>query len=40
LVLDGDGKEILIPFREEIILEINLDENRFLARPPEGLLDL
>ncbi|MDO4909453.1 MAG: ribosome maturation factor RimM [Corynebacterium sp.] len=35
-----DEKEVLIPFREEIVPEVNVDEGWLLITPPEGLLDL
>ncbi len=40
VVLEKNGREILIPFREEIILEVDLEGGRLLVSPPEGLLDL
>jgi 16S rRNA processing protein RimM len=33
------GKELLIPAIPDVIVEINLDENRMKIRPLEGLLD-
>ena len=40
VVIDKNGREILIPFREEIILEVDLEGGRLLVSPPEGLLEL
>ncbi|PIS66781.1 ribosome maturation factor RimM [Corynebacterium striatum] len=34
------GKEALIPFVEEIVPEVDLDEGTCTITPPEGLLDL
>ncbi|MDO4910962.1 MAG: ribosome maturation factor RimM [Corynebacterium sp.] len=39
VALDSD-KEVLIPFREEIVPEVNVEEGWVLITPPEGLLDL
>lgn len=38
-VRDGE-REFMIPFRKEIVVEVNLDEGRIVVDPPEGLLDL
>lgn len=35
-----DGKEALIPFKIEIVPEVNCEEGYILITPPEGLLDL
>ncbi|MYR29733.1 MULTISPECIES: ribosome maturation factor RimM [unclassified Streptomyces] len=35
-----DGSEVMIPFVEEIVTEIDLDEQRAVINPPPGLLDL
>ena len=41
LVIEGDIKqEILIPFVDEICLEVDLENRRLTVNPPEGLLDL
>ncbi len=40
LVLKNAGREVLLPFEADIILEVDLPGGRFRARPPEGLLDL
>ncbi|MFI1015660.1 ribosome maturation factor RimM [Streptomyces sp. NPDC020965] len=34
-----DGTEVLIPFVEEIVTEIDLDEQRAVIDPPPGLID-
>ena len=35
-----DGREVLIPFVEEIVPEVDLDERTVLVDPPPGLLEL
>jgi 16S rRNA processing protein RimM len=35
-----DGKEILIPFVEEIVPEVNVGEKYILVTPPPGLFDI
>lgn len=40
LALSHHGREILLPFRAEIIMDVDLVGKRVLARPPEGLADL
>ena len=39
LTLDG-GKEVLVPFVEEIVPDIDLEAGTCTITPPEGLLDL
>ncbi|MFF2999289.1 ribosome maturation factor RimM [Streptomyces sp. NPDC057950] len=34
-----DGTEVMIPFVEEIVIEIDLDEQRAVIDPPPGLID-
>ncbi|MFE7628213.1 ribosome maturation factor RimM [Streptomyces sp. NPDC057509] len=34
-----DGSEVMIPFVEEIVTEIDLDEQRAVIAPPPGLID-
>lgn len=34
-----DGTEVLIPFVEEIVTEIDLEEQRAVIDPPPGLID-
>lgn len=41
LVVDGvDGYDVLVPFVEEIVPEVDEDARRIVITPPEGLLDL
>ncbi|MEZ2389142.1 ribosome maturation factor RimM [bacterium RCC_150] len=41
LVIEGaDGNEILVPFVEEIVPEVNLEEGYILLTPPPGLFEL
>jgi 16S rRNA processing protein RimM len=40
LEVAGEGKEYLIPFREEIVVEVDVAGGRMVVAPPEGLLDL
>ena len=35
-----DGKEILIPFVEQIVPEVNVEEGYILVTPPEGLFEV
>ncbi|HYH77218.1 MAG TPA: PRC-barrel domain-containing protein, partial [Arthrobacter sp.] len=35
-----DGKEILIPFVEQIVPEVNVAEGFVLLTPPDGLFDI
>ena len=39
LIIEGDGKEVLVPFAESICLEIDIEKKRIVIDPPEGLLD-
>lgn len=34
-----DGSEVMIPFVEEIVVEIDLEEQRAIIDPPPGLID-
>ncbi|NEE10675.1 ribosome maturation factor RimM, partial [Streptomyces sp. SID7499] len=34
-----DGSEVMIPFVEEIVTEIDLEEQRAVITPPPGLID-
>lgn len=34
-----DGSEVMIPFVEEIVTEIDLEEQRIVIAPPPGLID-
>ena len=41
LVVDGvDGYDVLLPFVEEIVPEVDEDERRIVVTPPPGLLEL
>jgi ribosomal 30S subunit maturation factor RimM len=40
LVVEKEGKEILIPFTAVICLEVNLKKKEIVIDPPEGLLEL
>ena len=37
--LDRDGREVLIPAVEEIVLRVDLENGRMIVDPPEGLID-
>jgi 16S rRNA processing protein RimM len=34
-----DGSEVMIPFVEEIVTEIDLEEQKAVITPPPGLID-
>ncbi|MBT2513065.1 ribosome maturation factor RimM [Arthrobacter sp. ISL-30] len=40
VIEDQDGKEILIPFVEEIVPEVNTEEGYIVLTPPTGLFEL
>ncbi|WP_156754273.1 ribosome maturation factor RimM [Actinokineospora pegani] len=40
LVLDVDGREVLVPFVSEIVPTVDVAGGRIVLDPPEGLLDL
>jgi 16S rRNA processing protein RimM len=40
LVVERQGKEILIPFHESVCIEVDVPGKRIRIDPPEGLLDL
>ncbi|WP_255768425.1 ribosome maturation factor RimM [Pseudarthrobacter sulfonivorans] len=40
VVEDADGKEILIPFVEQIVPEVNIAEGFVLLTPPDGLFEI
>jgi 16S rRNA processing protein RimM len=40
VVEDADGKEILIPFVEQIVPEVNVAEGYILLTPPDGLFEI
>jgi 16S rRNA processing protein RimM len=39
LIIDGDDKEVMVPFAETICVEVDIDGKRIVIDPPEGLLD-
>lgn len=39
LVIDGEDKEILVPFAKSICIEIDFGKKRIVIDPPEGLLE-
>lgn len=39
-VVQKDGREVLIPALEDVVLAVDLEENRMTVSLPEGLLDL
>ncbi|WP_314325393.1 ribosome maturation factor RimM [Paenarthrobacter ilicis] len=39
-VTSTDGKEILIPFVDEIVPEVNIEDGYILVTPPEGLFEI
>ena len=40
VIATSDGKEILFPAVEEFVLSVDLDAEKVVINPPEGLLDL
>ncbi|HKP85857.1 MAG TPA: ribosome maturation factor RimM [Blastocatellia bacterium] len=41
LVIEGeDGRELLVPFADDICAEVDTDAGRITVNPPEGLLEL
>jgi 16S rRNA processing protein RimM len=40
LVKTPDGQEILVPFVEQIVPEVNIEEGFILLTPPDGLFEL
>jgi 16S rRNA processing protein RimM len=40
MVLDVDGREVWMPFNEEVVTEVDLTVGRLILDPPKGLLDL
>ena len=40
LVVTKGDREILLPFRNEIVREVDLKQGRIVVDPPEGLLDI
>ena len=39
LIIDGDDKEVMVPFAESICVEVDIEGKRIVIDPPEGLLD-
>jgi 16S rRNA processing protein RimM len=40
VIEDEDGKEVLIPFVEEIVPEVNVADGYVVLTPPAGLFEL
>ncbi len=40
MIIDINGEEILIPFVEDFLVEINPDKKQIIVETPDGLLDL
>jgi ribosomal 30S subunit maturation factor RimM len=40
LEVQGEERELMIPFRPEIVVEEDARRRRIVVDPPEGLLDL
>jgi len=40
LAIEGDRGEILVPFAEDICVDVDVEARRIRINPPEGLLDL
>ncbi len=40
VIVNEDGRETLIPFQDEFVVEVDLEENRLLIDPPPDLLEL
>jgi 16S rRNA processing protein RimM len=40
LLVEGDDRELLIPFTREVVVSWDLEAGRLVVDPPEGLLDL
>ncbi len=40
LEVQGDGRTYMIPFRKEIVVEVDREGRRLVVDPPEGLLEL
>jgi 16S rRNA processing protein RimM len=39
LIIDGSGKELMVPFAETICFEVDIEKKVIRVDPPEGLLD-
>lgn len=40
LEVRGEGRTYMIPFRKEVVVEVDREEGRLVIDPPEGLLEL
>ena len=40
IIEDNDGEEVLVPFVDEIVPEVNVEEHYVLLTPPPGLLTI
>lgn len=40
LEVRGEGRSYMIPFRREVVIEVDVEGRRLVVDPPEGLLDL
>jgi 16S rRNA processing protein RimM len=40
MVTTAEGEEILIPFVEQIVPEVNIEEGFILLTPPDGLFEV
>ncbi|MFT4645040.1 MAG: 16S rRNA processing protein RimM [Planctomycetota bacterium] len=40
LVLNFEGKEILVPYTEEIIIDVDFDNKKVKVETPDGLIDM
>ena len=40
LVLEENGREVILPFHSEVVLDVDPPGGRLTARPPQGLLEI
>jgi len=40
LIVSREGREVMVPFVEPLLVEVDLEAGRVLIDPPEGLLDI
>lgn len=40
LVVEKEGKEVLVPFTSEICIRVDAEKKRIVIDPPPGLLEL
>ena len=40
LEVRGEGRQVMIPFLDHIVVDVDVDGGRLVVDPPEGLLDL